>query len=446
MVDLNLYKKIYLDCQKLQSKWLAELGSFLFSNRADFDPTTDQRSEMLKELDELLKQHLTSADEITDEMRLGFKLHFEARILSSTVDVAKCLFIYYSPEIHTVLSFIKVMDAIFYDQMRKNNINLNNISETLLIDYIKAINSISAKPFEEGFLNQVLVYYLDVFFLPLKQAKPPLDDRYNDLSSEELDYVKRPYKCIEMFLINTLDHENGKKILDTIREDKFTFSKNSWDKIDNRPEISDIIKNFCPEENSNMLTIVLPTYKPLVKSNINNLLNKIGLVYRLAVISRRDAESNISSEHPFNEAHHVQVLFRMLRHLERLQFMIFDQQAVKENTLPLGGIGCLYEIILSNFFRSCDVFSPNLVLDETTLTSTFNPQTFTRTLFNNSCLISPLFETVDAIHTSMEYYTSMYQKFFHQNDIKDMAGTYVRLARIPDIVLNRHNYSDKKKP
>ena len=205
MVDLNLYKKIYLDCQKLQSKWLAELGSFFFSNRADFDPTTAQRSEMLKELDELLKQHFTSADELTDEMRLGFKLHFEARILPSTVDVAKCLFIYYSPEIHTVLSFIKVMHAIFYDQMHKNNINLNNISETLLIDYIKAINSISAKPFEEGFLNQVLVHYLDVFFLPLKQAKLPLDDRYNDLSSEELDYVKRPYKCIKMFLINTFD-------------------------------------------------------------------------------------------------------------------------------------------------------------------------------------------------------------------------------------------------
>lgn len=445
MLNLNLYKTIYEDCQKLQSKWLGELGSFFFSNRADFEPTADQRSKMQKELDELLNQHFANESELTDEMRFGLRLHFEARILSSIVEVSKTLFIYYSPEINTVFSFIKVMDAVFYDQMRKSNINLNNISETLLMDHIKAINSISAKPFEDDFLNQVLAHYLEVFALPLKQAKLSLDDRYKDLDSDEVDYVENPFQCIKMFITNPFDHDEGKKILNTIRESKFTFSKNSWDKVDKRPEISDIIGSFCPEENSNMLTIVLPTYKSLVKSNINNLLNKIGMVYRVAILSSRDAESSISSEQPFNEAHHVQVLFRMLRHLERLQFIIFDQHTVKENTLPLGGIGCLYEIILSHFFRNYEVFSPNLILNEVALTATFNPQIFTRTLFNNSCLISPLFESVDAIYTSMEYYTNMYQNFYHQNDIKDMAGTYIRLARIPDIVLNRHKYSDNRK-
>lgn len=444
MLNLNLYKTIYEDCQKLQSKWLGELGSFFFSNRADFEPTADQRSKMQKELDELLNQHFANESELTDEMRFGLRLHFEARILSSIVEVSKTLFIYYSPEINTVFSFIKIMNAIFYDQMRKNIINLDNISEILLMDHIKAINSISAKPFEEAFLSQILVHYLEEFALPLKQAKLPLDDRYKDLSDEDLDYVYNPFKCIKMVILNSFDHDKGGEVLNTIRESKFTFSKNSWDKVDKRPEISDFIAGFCPEENSNMLTIVLPSYKPLVKSNINNLLNKIGLVYRIAVLSGRDAESNIQSDHPFNEAHHVQVLFSMFRNLERLQFIVFDQHVVKENTLPLGGIGCLYEIISSHFFRNYEFFSPNLILNEVALTATFNPQTFTRTLFNNSCLISPLFESVDAIYTSMDYYTNMYQKFFHQNDIKDMAGTYIRLARIPDIILNRHKYSDKK--
>ena len=191
--------------------------------------------------------------------------------------------------------------------------------------------------------------------------------------------------------------------------------------------------------------IVLPKYKPLMKSNVNALLNKIGMIYRVAILSNRDAESNVMSDQPFNEAHHVRILFRMLTHFERLQFLIFDKVSTKENNYPLGGIGCLYEIILSNFFRNYEEYGTHLIMNETVLTSTFNSQIFTRTLFNNSCLISPMFSSVESIHTSMSYYTSMYQNFYHQNDIKDMAGTYILLARIPDIILNRQNYSDKPK-
>jgi hypothetical protein len=445
MLDLNLYKKIYDDCQNLQSKWLEDLGSFRFSNRADFEPTIVQRSAMRKELLDLLETQFKANPHLSEDVRFGLQLHFEARILPSMVYVSKTLFIYYSPQVNTVFSFMKIMDAIFYDQMRKKEICLGNINEELLMKHIKAVNSLNAKPFDDSFLEVMLTHYIEVFAFPLKQAKLAESEQYKNLDQDEVALIDNPFKCIKTFITIPVDQEKGKEILQKVRESNFSFSKNSWDKVEKRPEIMEFIGNFSPEENSNMMVIVLPNYKPLVKSNVNNLLNKIGMIYRVATLSNRDAESNIMSDQPFNEAHHVQILFRMLRHFERLQFMIFDKYATKENNYPLGGIGCLYEIILSHFFRNYEDFLPHLTLNEVVLTSTFNPQIFTRTLFNNSCLVSPMLESIESIQTSMDYYTSMYQNFYHQNDIKDMAGTYIRLARIPDIILNRQNYADRKK-
>lgn len=445
MLDLNLYKKIYDGCQNLQSKWLEDLGSFFFSNRADFEPTIVQRSAMRKELLALLETEFESNPDLSEDIRFGLQLHFEARILPSTIYVSKALFIYYSPQVNTVFSFMKIMDAIFYDQMRKKEICLGNMDEEFLMKYIKAVNSVNAKPFEDSFLEEMLTHYSEVFALPLKQAKLPESEQYKNLDQDEVALIDNPFKYIKTFITIPVDYEKGKEVLQKVRESNFSFSKNSWDKVEKRPEIMEFIGNFSPEENSNMMVIVLPNYKPLVKSNVNNLLNKIGMIYRVAVLSNRDAESNIMSDQPFNEAHHVQILFRMLRHLERLQFLIFDKQTTKENNYPLGGIGCLYEIILSHFFRNYEDFLPHLTMNEVVLTSTFNPQIFTRTLFNNSCLVSPMLRSIEAIQTSMDYYASMYQNFYHQNDIKDMAGTYILLARIPDIILNRQNYSDKSK-
>ena len=445
MLDLNLYKIIYDDCQNLQSKWLDELGSYRFSNRADFEPTVVQRSAMRAELLDLLERQCSNYTDLSEDMRFGLQLHFEARILSSMVYVSKALFVYYSPQVSTVFSFMKIMDAIFYDQMRKKAIHSGNLDEKTLLKHIKAMNSLNAEPFDDLLIIQILKHYSEVFEFPINQAKLPQSEQYKDLNQDELELVRNPFKCLKTFITIPVDFEKGKDTLQQIRESGFSFSKNSWEKAEKRPEMMEFLRGFSPEENSNMMVIVLPKYKQLMKSNVNALLNKIGMIYRVAILSNRDAESNVMSDQPFNEAHHVRILFRMLTHFERLQFLIFDKVSTKENNYPLGGIGCLYEIILSNFFRNYEEYGTHLIMNETVLTSTFNSQIFTRTLFNNSCLISPMFSSVESIHTSMSYYTSMYQNFYHQNDIKDMAGTYILLARIPDIILNRQNYSDKPK-
>ena len=85
MLDLNLYKIIYDDCQNLQSKWLDELGSYRFSNRADFEPTVVQRSAMRAELLDLLERQYSNYTDLSEDMRFGLQLHFEARILPSMV-------------------------------------------------------------------------------------------------------------------------------------------------------------------------------------------------------------------------------------------------------------------------------------------------------------------------------------------------------------------------
>lgn len=445
MFDINLYKNIYDDCQKLQSKWLEELGSFHFSNRAEFKPTDDQRSVMQTEFTDLLDQHFSKVPDLSEEVRFGLQLHFEARMLPSIVYVSKALFIYYSPQVSTVFSFLKVMDTIFYDQMRKKVIHLGNFDEALLLKYVKAVNSLTTNPFNESFIKQISNHYNEVFELPLKQAKLPESEQLKNLNQEQLSLVHNPYKCIKTFMTIPVDSDKGEVVLQKIRDCGFSFSKNSWEKAEKRPEMMEFLRGFTPEENSNTMVIVLPNYKPLMKSNVNALLSNIGVVYRVAILSNRDAESNVMSDQPFNEAHHVKILFKMLRHMERLQFIIFDKNTSKENNYPLGGIGCFYEIILSHFFRNYEEGMPNLMMNEVVLTSTFNPQIFTRSLFNNSCLISPMFDSIEAIHTTMSYYISMYQNFYHQNDIKDMANTYVLLARIPDIILNRQNYTDKSK-
>ena len=108
MLDLNLYKNIYDDCQNLQSKWLDELGSYRFSNRADFEPTVVQRSAMRAELLDLLERQCSNYTDLSEDMRFGLQLHFEARILPSMVYVSKALFVYYSPQVSTVFSFLKI--------------------------------------------------------------------------------------------------------------------------------------------------------------------------------------------------------------------------------------------------------------------------------------------------------------------------------------------------
>lgn len=441
-MNLSIYSEIYQDCQKLQAEWLEELNSFRYSNRAEFKPNNEQKNRFRTDLHKLLTLNLGHIEGMSELELLGYHLHFEARMLPSTIFVSKALYIYYSPELTTTFSFIKIIDSILYDQIVKGELTVDNISETLINEYIDALNCMNFRPFNENFIEEIQNHYHGIFMTPLIQSKLPVKERLVGLNEKQLKEYNNMESCILNLEFQIVNHSISERAINIVREKKFTFSKNSWDKLSNKDEFYEVVSNFTPEDHDHDLVIELPTYKPMAKSNINNALSKKGQVFRAMTYITDLIKENATKEKGFNELDHIRSIYFASVSLERNQFENFDSIAVKEQNTPLGYIGALFEIVLSNCFKSFEDDKAFISFYDKGLMTNFNSQIFTRTLYNNACLVSPYLSEVQSIHVSMDQYAEMYHHFFHQKEIKEMLWAYINIARIPDLVLNRENYQD----